>query len=144
MSTVSKVYFLLLQDNLWNCYSLNNFFFYFKKEVRNATEAYTALMRGSPYVPRTLQMQLKRINIYMYVENNFIDSLGLGRDSNPDPSALKQSKSTTTPSTSSKLKLQKKYLMHSRFSFFGHLFLFHQSAISGLKPKVKKCPKLPA
>jgi hypothetical protein len=37
--------------------------FFFKKEVRNATEAHTALMRGSPYVPRTLQMQLMRINI---------------------------------------------------------------------------------
>ncbi len=40
-----------------------NFFFFFFKEVRNATEAHTALMRGSPYVPRTLQMQLMRINI---------------------------------------------------------------------------------
>jgi hypothetical protein len=27
--------------------------------------------------------------INLYVENNFIDSLGRGRDSNPDPSALK-------------------------------------------------------
>jgi hypothetical protein len=27
--------------------------------------------------------------INLYVGNNFIDSLGLGRDSNPDPSALK-------------------------------------------------------
>ncbi len=35
-----------------------------------------------------------------YVENNFIDSLGPGRDSNPDPSALKPSECTTTPSTS--------------------------------------------
>jgi hypothetical protein len=43
------------------------------------------------YVLRTLQMQLMRINIcrvlrrwnqftYMYVENNFIDSLGPGQD----------------------------------------------------------------
>jgi hypothetical protein len=46
------------------------FFYWMKKsksvffmEVRNATEAHTALMRGAPYVPRTLQMQLKRINI---------------------------------------------------------------------------------
>jgi hypothetical protein len=39
--------------------------------------------------------------INLYVENNFIDSLGLGRDSNPDPSALKPSECTTTPSTSS-------------------------------------------
>jgi hypothetical protein len=38
--------------------------------------------------------------INLYVENNFIDSLGLGRDSNPDPSALKPSECTTTPSTS--------------------------------------------
>ncbi len=38
--------------------------------------------------------------IKLYVENNFIDSLGLGRDSNPDPSALKPSECTTTPSTS--------------------------------------------
>ncbi len=37
--------------------------FFLKKEVRNATEAHIALMRGSPYVPRTLQMQLMRINI---------------------------------------------------------------------------------
>jgi hypothetical protein len=28
----------------------------FLKEVRNATEAHIALMRGSPCVPRTLQM----------------------------------------------------------------------------------------
>jgi hypothetical protein len=38
------------------------FLFFFLKEVRNATEAHIALMRGSPYVPRTLQMQLMRIN----------------------------------------------------------------------------------
>ncbi len=37
--------------------------FFFSKEVRNATEAHTALIRDSPYVPRTLQMQLMRINI---------------------------------------------------------------------------------
>jgi hypothetical protein len=38
-------------------------FFLKKKEIRNAiTEAHIALMRGSPCVPRTLQMQLKRIN----------------------------------------------------------------------------------
>jgi hypothetical protein len=36
--------------------------------------------------------------INLYVENNFIDSLGLGRDLNPDPSALKPSECTTTPS----------------------------------------------
>jgi hypothetical protein len=35
----------------------------FFKEVRNATEAHIALMGGSPYVPRTLQMHLRRINI---------------------------------------------------------------------------------
>jgi hypothetical protein len=29
--------------------------------------------------------------INLFDENNFIDSLGLGRDSNPDPSALKPS-----------------------------------------------------
>jgi hypothetical protein len=86
--------------------------FFFLKEVRNATEAHTALTRDSPYVPRTLQMQLNRIDICrvldginLYVENNFIDSLGLGRDSNPDPSALKPSECTTTPSTSSLLSL---------------------------------------
>ncbi len=39
------------------------FLFFFLMEVRNATEAHIALMRGSPCVPRTLQMQLKRINI---------------------------------------------------------------------------------
>jgi hypothetical protein len=39
-------------------------------------------------------------------ENNFIDSLGLGRDSNPDPSALKPGKCTTTKSTSSKQQYQ--------------------------------------
>jgi hypothetical protein len=33
-------------------------------------------------------------------ENNFIDSIGLGRDSSPDPSALKPSECITTPSTS--------------------------------------------
>jgi hypothetical protein len=38
--------------------------------------------------------------INLFVENNFIDSLGLGRDSNPVPSALKPSECTTTPSTS--------------------------------------------
>jgi hypothetical protein len=32
--------------------------------------------------------------------NNFIDSLGPGRDSNPYPSALKPSECTTTPLTS--------------------------------------------
>ncbi len=36
--------------------------------------------------------------INLYAENNFIDSLGLGRDSNPDPSTLKPSECTTTPS----------------------------------------------
>jgi hypothetical protein len=36
-------------------------------------------------------------------ENNFIDSLGLWRDSNPDPSSLKPSECITTPSTSSNL-----------------------------------------
>ncbi len=39
------------------------YLFFFLKEVRNATEAHIALMRGSPCVPRTLQMQLMRINI---------------------------------------------------------------------------------
>ncbi len=43
--------------------------------------------------------------INLFDENNFIDSLGPGRDSNPDPSnpdpsALKPSECTTTPSTS--------------------------------------------
>jgi hypothetical protein len=38
--------------------------------------------------------------INLYVENNFIDSLGPGRDSTPDTSALKPSECTTTPSTS--------------------------------------------
>jgi hypothetical protein len=38
--------------------------------------------------------------INFFDENNFIDSQGLGRDSNPDPSALKPSECTTTPSTS--------------------------------------------
>jgi hypothetical protein len=38
--------------------------------------------------------------INLFVESNFIDSLGPGRDSNPDPSALKPSECTTTPSTS--------------------------------------------
>jgi hypothetical protein len=37
--------------------------------------------------------------INLFDENNFIDSLGPGRDSNPDPSALKPSECTTTPST---------------------------------------------
>jgi hypothetical protein len=36
--------------------------------------------------------------INLFVENNFIDSLSLGQDSNPDPSALKPSECTTTPS----------------------------------------------
>ncbi len=39
------------------------YFFFFLKEVRNATEAHTALMRDSPCVPRTPQMQFKRMNI---------------------------------------------------------------------------------
>jgi hypothetical protein len=30
--------------------NLDDFFFFHKKEVRNATEAHIALMRGSPYV----------------------------------------------------------------------------------------------
>jgi hypothetical protein len=38
--------------------------------------------------------------INLFDKNSFIDSLGLGRDSNPDPSALKPSECTTTPSTS--------------------------------------------
>jgi hypothetical protein len=38
--------------------------------------------------------------INLFDENNFIDSLGPGRDSNPDPSALKPSECTTMPSTS--------------------------------------------
>jgi hypothetical protein len=37
--------------------------------------------------------------INLFDENNFIDSLGLGRDSNPDLSALKPSECTTTPPT---------------------------------------------
>jgi hypothetical protein len=44
---------------------------------------------------------LRRWNQFI-CENNFIDSLG--RDSNPDSSALKLSEYTTTPSTSSRLK----------------------------------------
>ncbi len=55
----------------WNCESVCvktgfcvfSYLLFFLKEVRNATEAHTALMRGSPYVPRTLQIQLMRINI---------------------------------------------------------------------------------
>jgi hypothetical protein len=38
--------------------------------------------------------------INLFVESNFIDLLGPGRDSNPDPSALKPSECTTTTSTS--------------------------------------------
>jgi hypothetical protein len=37
--------------------------FFKKKEARNAAKAHIALIRDSPYVPRTLQMQLMRINI---------------------------------------------------------------------------------
>jgi hypothetical protein len=49
------------------CYFLNtrrlhrNKAFFFLKEVRNAARA--LLIRDSPYVPRTLQMQLNRIDI---------------------------------------------------------------------------------
>jgi hypothetical protein len=58
-------YILLFCDGSSVCEELiqHFLFYFFKKEVRNATEAHTALMRGSPYVPRTLQMQLMRINI---------------------------------------------------------------------------------
>jgi hypothetical protein len=65
---------------------------------------------GSHYVPRTLQMQHSWESTFvefcvdginLYDENNFIGSLGLGRDSNPDPSALKPSECTTTQLTSS-------------------------------------------
>jgi hypothetical protein len=42
--------------------------------------------------------------------NNFIDSLGLGWDSNPDPSALKPSESTTMPSTSSLTRFKKLWI----------------------------------
>jgi hypothetical protein len=39
----------------------------FFKEVRNAAKAHIALIRDSPYVPRTLQMQLMRINRRIFV-----------------------------------------------------------------------------
>jgi hypothetical protein len=42
-----------------------------EKEVRNATKAHTALMRGYPCVPRTLQMQLKRIKRILRMFDNF-------------------------------------------------------------------------
>ncbi len=55
--------------------------------------------------------------INLFVENNFIDSLGPGRDSNPDPSALKPSECTTTPTTSSNvfmyLWIRLNYLIYS-------------------------------
>jgi hypothetical protein len=51
--------------------------------------------------------------INLFDENTFIDSLGPGRDSNPDPSALNLSECTTTPSTSSFQTLSKKLM------FFG-------------------------
>jgi hypothetical protein len=41
--------------------------------------------------------------INFYDVNKFIDSLGLGRDSNPGPPALKPSECTTTPSTYSNI-----------------------------------------
>jgi hypothetical protein len=50
-------------------------------ELRKVKEAHTALMRGSPCVLTTLQMQFKRESIFveycvyginLYVENNFI------------------------------------------------------------------------
>jgi hypothetical protein len=50
--------------------------------------------------------------INLYVENNFIDSLGLGRDLNPDPSALKPSECTTTPLTS-----PLHYRFHENYAF---------------------------
>jgi hypothetical protein len=43
--------------------------------------------------------------INLFVENNFIDSLGLGRDSNPDPSALKPSEYYITHTFSVKVSL---------------------------------------
>jgi hypothetical protein len=59
-------------------------------------ELYKCISRKSTFV------EFCGDGINSYVENNFIDSLGLGRDSNPDPSALKPSECTTTPSTSSR------------------------------------------
>jgi hypothetical protein len=56
-------------------------------------ELYKCNLRESTFV----EFCVDAINLF--VENNFIDSLGLGRDSNPDPSALKPSECTTTPST---------------------------------------------
>jgi hypothetical protein len=59
------------------------------------SQKHTLLMRGSPCVPRTLKMHFKRIKELTFVEFcvdgiNLNDSLGgLGRDSNPDPSAMK-------------------------------------------------------
>ncbi len=45
--------------------------------------------------------------INLFVENNFIDSLGPGRDSNPHPQALQPSECNTTPSTSYQCQLKR-------------------------------------
>jgi hypothetical protein len=91
-------------------------FFFVKKEVRNAARAHithphprltlctqnstNANSRESKFVEFCVD------GINLYGENNFIDSLGLGRDSNPDPSAPKPSECTTTPSTSSNYEMK--------------------------------------
>jgi hypothetical protein len=54
-------------------------------------ELYKCNSRESTFV----DFCVDRINLN--VENTFIDLLGLGWDSNPDPSALKPKEYTTTP-----------------------------------------------
>jgi hypothetical protein len=60
-------------------------------------ELYKCNLRESTFVEFCVD------GINLYDENNFIDSLGLGRDSNPDSSPLKPSECTTTPLTSSNI-----------------------------------------
>jgi hypothetical protein len=59
--------------------------------------------------------------INLFDENNFIDSLGPGWNSNPDPSALKPSECTTTPSTS------------SNYLFFVLIFLLKNTILAKIR-----------
>jgi hypothetical protein len=93
----------ICEITLWDC-------FFFKKRRYEMPQKHTyhscvahpmypELYKCNSWESTFVEFCVDGINLY--VENNFIDSLGLGRDSNPDFSALKPSECTTTPSTSS-------------------------------------------
>ncbi len=115
----------------------NLIFFFSLKRRYEIPQEHISLICDSPYVLRTLQMQLMRESTFvefcvdginLYVENNFIDSLGLGRDSNPDPSALKPSECTTTPYSSSNLIKSTGWIL-MKFWIWVLFLLFYQGKI---------------